>query len=246
MMMRSARSFRVRGLKALANISWLTTAQLEKLAGALTLTAHRKRSTIFTDKSSPESAYILLSVVARITCLDRNGRRKMVILLSPGLIPAFPTAVAGITYNFRCEAVTSCQVGTIELKDFVKICLGIDSTLFQQMAASFLGRWDRVHLRCSNLINCTLDERLALILLDLTENFGVPNENGGMRLTVPVSHRELAELIGVTRPRVTEHLTEFTEKHLISRQNGRFVVDHKGLEGFLMDTHREGFSGELS
>jgi predicted transcriptional regulator len=64
-------------------------------------------------------------------------------------------------------------------------------------------------------------------------------------LTVPVSHRELAELIGVTRPRVTEHLTEFTEKHLISRQNGRFVVDHKGLEGFLMETHREGFSGEL-
>jgi CRP/FNR family cyclic AMP-dependent transcriptional regulator len=245
MMMLSARSFRVRRLKALANISWLTTAQLEKLAGALTLTAHRKRSTIFTDQSSPQSAYILLSGVARITCVDRNGRRKMVILLSPGLIPAFPTAVAGITYNFRCEAVTSCQVGTIELKDFVKICLGIDATLFQQMAASFLGRWDRVHLRCANLINCTLDERLALILLDLTENFGVPNDKGGMRLTVPVSHRELAELIGVTRPRVTEHLTEFTEKHLISRQNGRFVVDHKGLEGFLMETHREGFSGEL-
>jgi len=243
--MPSARSFRVRRLKALANISWLTNAQLEKLAGALTLTSHRKRTTIFTDKFSPESAYILLSGVARITCDDRNGRRKMVILLSPGLIPAFPTAVAGITYNFRCEAVTSCQVGTVELNNFVKICLGIDSTLFQQMSASFLGRWDRVHLRCSNLINCSLDERLAPILLDLTENFGVPNDNGGMRLTVPVSHRELAELIGVTRPRVTEHLNEFTEKHLVSRQNGRLVVDHKGLEGFLMETNREGFSGEL-
>src|SRR6266851_8249578 len=241
----SARSFRVRRLKALANISWLTNAQLEKLASALTLTSHEKRSTIFTDKSSPESAYILLSGVARITCDNRRGRRKMVILLSSGLIPAFPRAVAGITYNFRCEAVTSCQVGTIELNNFVKICLGVESALFQQMAASFLGRWDRVHLRCSNLIQCTLDERLALILLDLTENFGVPNDKGGMRLTVPVSHRELAELIGVSRPRVTEHLTEFTEKHLISRQNGRFVVDHNGLEGFLTETHRKGFSVEL-
>jgi CRP-like cAMP-binding protein len=169
----------------------------------------------------------------------------MVILLSPGLIPAFPTAVAGVTYDFRCEAVTSCQVGTIELNTLVKICLGIDSTLYQQMASSFLGRWDRVHLRCANLIRCTLEERLALILLDLTENFGVPNDNGGMRLTVPVSHRELAELIGVSRPRVTEQLTEFTERHLISRQNGRLVVDHKGLEGFLTETQREGFSGEL-
>jgi len=235
----------VRRLKALANISWLTTAQLEKLASALTLTGHRKRGTIFTDKSSSESAYILLSGVARITCDNRKGRRKMVILLSPGLIPAFPTAVAGVTYDFRCEAVTSCQVGTIELNDFVKICLGVESALFQQMAASFLGRWDRVHLRCANLIRFTLEERLALILLDLTENFGVPNGDGGMRLTVPVSHRDLAELIGVTRPRVTEHLTEFTQKHLISLQNRRLVVDHKGLEGFLTETHREEFSEEL-
>ncbi len=244
-MTESARSFRVRRLKALANISWLTTAQLEKLASALTLTGHGKRSTIFTDKSSPESAYILLSGVARITCDNRKGRRKMVILLSPGLIPAFPTAVAGVTYDFRCEAVTSCQVGTIELNNFVKICLGVESALFQQMAASFLGRWDRVHLRCANLIRCTLEERLALILLDLTENFGVPNGDGGIRLTVPVSHRELAELIGVSRPRVTEHLTEFTQKHVISLQNRRLVVDRKGLEGFLIETHREEFSGEL-
>src|SRR5882757_10314096 len=98
------------------------------------LTAHRKRSTIFTDKSSPETAYILLSGVARITCDNRNGRRKMVILLSPGLIPAFPTAVTGINYNFRCEAVTSCQVGTIELKDFVKISLRIGSAAFKRLA----------------------------------------------------------------------------------------------------------------
>ena len=38
-------------LGELANISWLTAGQLEKLAGALTVTRHEKRSTIFSDKS---------------------------------------------------------------------------------------------------------------------------------------------------------------------------------------------------
>ena len=61
----------------------------------------------------------------------------------------------------------------------MKICLGIGSAAFKQMSASFLGRWDRVHLRSSNIIGCTLEERLALILLDLSENFGVPNHRGG-------------------------------------------------------------------
>jgi signal-transduction protein with cAMP-binding, CBS, and nucleotidyltransferase domain len=70
-------------LKALPNISWLTVDQLEKVAGAMTVTGHEKRSTIFSDKSASESAYILLSGVARITCDNRKGRRTMAILLSP-------------------------------------------------------------------------------------------------------------------------------------------------------------------
>lgn len=244
--MRSARSLRARSLRALANISWLTAAQLESVASALTVTRHEKRDTIFSDKFSSETAYILLSGVARITCEKRKGRRTTAIILSPGLIPAFPTAVAGITYNFRCEAVTSCQVGTMELNSFMKICLGIESALFQRMAASLLGRWDRVHLRCSNLIGCTLEERLALTLLDLSENFGVPNDDGRVRLTVPVRHGELAQLVGASRPRVTDRLLEFTQKHLISRQNQRLVIDPKGLKGFLTGSHREGFLRELS
>jgi signal-transduction protein with cAMP-binding, CBS, and nucleotidyltransferase domain len=86
---------------------------LEKVADALRVTRYEKRSTIFSDKSPSEFAYILLAGVARITCDNRKGRRTLVIMLSPGLIPEFRTAVPGITYNFRCEAVTNCEVGDI-------------------------------------------------------------------------------------------------------------------------------------
>ena len=72
-------------LGALANISWLAPGQLEKVANALTVTRYEKRSTIFSDKSPSESAYILLSGVARITCDNRKGRRTLVIMVSPGL-----------------------------------------------------------------------------------------------------------------------------------------------------------------
>ncbi len=240
--MESAREKRVRSLRALSDISWLRVDQLDTLAAALTVTGHEMRSTIFSEKSSSESAWILLSGVARITCVNRKGRRTTAIILSPGLIPAFPASVNGITYNSRCEAVTSCQVGTIGLNSFIKICLGIGSTAFRRIAAGFTGRWDRVHLRCSNLMGCTLEERLALVLLDLIENFGVPNHDGGMRLTVPVRHHDLAELVGATRPRVSEHLREFAQKHLVSLQNEYLVLDPEGLKSFLKEGKREGFS----
>ena len=127
----------------------------------------------------------------------------------------------------------------------MKICLGIGSAAFKRMSASFLGRWDRVHLRCSNLMGCTLEERLALALLDLSENFGVPNHRGGVRLTVPVRHGDLAEMVGASRSRVSEHLSEFMQKHLISLQDQRLVVDDEGLRGFLKESHRERLSGEF-
>jgi CRP-like cAMP-binding protein len=232
-------------LKALAGISWLTTRQLERLAVALIVTRHSKRSTIFSDRSTPESAYILLSGVARITCDNRKGQRTTVIMVAPGLIPAFPRAVTGITYNFRCEAVTICQVGTIGLDSFVKICVGIGSAAFNLLASSFSGRWDRVQLRRSNLIGCTLEERLALTLLDLSESFGVPDHRGGTRLTLSLRHSDLAELVGASRPRITEHLRELTQKHLISVEDRHLVVDREGLKGFLTGAAPDRFPGEL-
>ena len=235
--MGSAREGKVRNLKALAGVSWLTTRQLAKLAEALTVTRHEKRRIIFSDKYFSEFAYILLSGVARITCENRKGQRTTVIMVAPGLIPAFPRAVTGISYNFRCEAVTMCQVGTIALNSFVKICLGVGSTPFKLLAAAFFERWQRVQLRHSNLMGCTLEERLALTLLDLSENFGVPNLGGGVRLTISVRHGELAQLVGASRPRVTEHLLGLRQKHLIYRENRHLVVDCEGLRGLLTAAH---------
>lgn len=232
--MRLARVSNLRSLKAIKSISWLTARQLGKLAGALTATHYDERSILFDEGGScSERVHVLLSGTARITCVNRKGQRTMVIMVPPGIIPAFPTAVTGVSYQFRCEAVTSCRVGTMGLNSFVEICLGIAAAPFQRLAANCLGRWDRVQLRCANFMSCTLMERLALVLLDLSDNFGIPNLRSRVRLSLPVRHSDLAQLIGATRPRVTEYLTEFARKDLISWQRRHLVVDREGLETFL-------------
>src|SRR5580700_4065450 len=76
------------------------------------------------------------------------------------------------------------------------------------MVVSYLGRWDLVQLRCANFMSCMLEERLALILLELSENFGVKDKHR-TRLTLPTRHKDLADLVGASRPRVTETLIRF-------------------------------------
>ena len=94
-------------------------------------------------------------------------------MLAPGMIPPFPLPVVGIKYDFRCEAVTNCNVGRLGWDEFIEICLGQGSVEFKQIAANYVGRWDLVQLRCSNFMGFTLAERLALTLLELCDNFGV-------------------------------------------------------------------------
>ena len=233
--MSAARASGARNLRGLKNISWLTTRQLDKLSAALAISIIEKRALIFDEKHPPDSAYILLAGVARITCRNRKGQRILVIMVAPGVVPGFPPAVPGISYNFRCEAVTPCRIGTIDLETFVEISLGVASADFKRMAASYMGRWDLVQLRCANFMSCTVEERLALILLELCENFGTPDPKG-IRLTLPARHRDLAELVGASRPRITEHLISFERQRLISRNSRQLVVNRERVEAFLAKT----------
>jgi CRP-like cAMP-binding protein len=233
--MEAKRAAEVRQLRGLKNISWLSSRQITRLAAALSMDTVAKREIIIDDKHSPELAFILLSGVARITCRNRKGDRTLVIMVAPGMIPGFPPPVP-LSYNFRCEAVTECQVGTIELKTFIEISLGIASDDFKQMAASYLGRWDLVQLRCANFMSCTLEERLILTLLELAENFGVKDKRG-VRLTISARHQDLADLVGASRPRVTEFLVKFERDKLINRDERHLIINRDRLEGFLARTH---------
>ena len=225
-----------RSLRALKNLSWLTRHQIHKLAGLLTLQRFDRGSVIFDERDSADSAYILLTGIARISCRNRKGERTMVIMVAPGMIPGFPLAVPGIKYNFRCEAVTACNVGTVDFQHFIEISLGIASSDFKHMAANYLVRWDLVQLRCSNFMGCTLVERIALALLELAENFAVKDPRG-MRLTVSARHKDLAELVGASRPRVTEFLNDFERRRMIIRQDRQLIVKPDRLVNFLAQAH---------
>jgi CRP-like cAMP-binding protein len=113
------------------------------------------------------------------------------------------------------------------------------------MAASYSGRWDLVQLRCANFMSCTLEERVALILLELSENFGVA-DGQGVRLSIPARHKDIAELVGASRPRVTEFLSGFERKRLIVHKDRQLIVRRDRLEAFLAQTHRHASVGTVN
>jgi hypothetical protein len=128
----------VKCLRRLKDISWLSAQRVDRLAPALRMSTTEKRGIIFVEKEVSESVYILLSGIARITCRNRKGEHTSVIMITAGMIAGFPPPVVGISYDFRCEAVTSCRIGAIDLVAFIRISLGIEAIDFKRMAANYL------------------------------------------------------------------------------------------------------------
>lgn len=69
-----------------------------------------------------------------------------------------------------------------------------------------------------------LEERLLILLWHLAERWGEPTGQG-VRISIGLPHRLLAELVGARRPSVTTALASLQEQgRLLSAANGRWVL----------------------
>jgi CRP-like cAMP-binding protein len=209
-------------LSRLSDLPWLSASELKLLAAALALANFRQPQTILREAASASEAHILLKGIARITCRNSRGDRVTVALLPPGPIPEFPSLLS-TSFDFRCEAYNDCRVGSLSWSDFEGVAGHRFESVFKAFHENDLKQWYRLLLRSSRFLSFDLHERIALTLLQLSSDFGI-KESRGTLLSASFSHKDIADLVGASRPRVTDHLAQLEREHLIFRQGRRLIV----------------------
>jgi CRP-like cAMP-binding protein len=209
-------------LKRIRALSWLSASELASLVDALRLSSFRPHELILRDAALASEAHILLSGIARITCLKAGNERMTVAMLAPGLIPELPSLPISHS-SFQCEAYNNCRVGSLGWDDFERISANAAESAFKKFHENDLKQWYRLLLRTSSFLNLGLRECVAIALLELCSELGV-EESRGTLLTVSLSHKDIADLVGASRPRVTEHLAELERERFVIRQGRQFVV----------------------
>ena len=101
--------------------------------------------------------------------------------------------------------------------------MNASESAFKQFHRNDLKQWYRLLLRSSSFLNLGLHERIAVALLELCADFGI-EESRGTLLRVAFSHKDIANLVGASRPRVTEHLARLEREKFVSRQGRQIVV----------------------
>jgi len=202
--------------------SWLTPAEVKVLGTSLSMLNYKRREVIFRESQLANEAHVLIAGIARITCLNASNQRVTVALIAPGPIPELPSLPMS-RFDFRCEAYNNCRVGTLDWKGFESITLNGRESAFRKFHQNDLKHWYRLLRRTSGLLNLDLHERVAITMLDLCDDFGIEDSRGTL-LTVSFSHKDIASIVGASRPRVTEHLGQMERDHLLFRQGRQFIV----------------------
>ncbi len=172
------------------------------------------------------SLFVVKRGYVQLTYSDEDGREAVVILLGPGDV--FGSLDPNdLTFGERCRTVSEACVCRISRQKFEHMLQKYPNLAFRLTKFSLL-RINRLQVRLAEMMMRQADERLALALLDLDEQVGREEPDGRRKLTLALTHADLAKLIGTSREMVTILFSKFRKKGLIDTEKGWIYLRDTG------------------
>jgi CRP/FNR family transcriptional regulator, cyclic AMP receptor protein len=195
------------------------------------VSAYPAGAILFLEQQKSRGIHLLCEGQVKLSFSSREGKTLVLRIAKPGEVLGLLSALSGNPYEVTAEALRPCQTAFIYSNDFQKF-LRKHPIVFQRVA-THLG-WE-YRAACEQLSTVGLGslvfERVANFLLNWLVEGGSPRH--GTRFTLPLTHEQIAEHIGITRESVTRALSEFRRRGLIESHGSTFVIaDRAALQGF--------------
>jgi CRP/FNR family transcriptional regulator, cyclic AMP receptor protein len=174
-----------------------------------------------------------------------SGQVKLQMLSSEGKACLLAIETAGDIFGELCLAQSGPRQETAIAMKETKLRLLPRSSFLQHLTHNSLLEGFARYLvtrvgdnqqAIASLITVDSEHRLAETLLLLAHKLGQPNSNS-TRIEHKITHEELAEMVGTTRPRITEFMLKFRGLGLIDVNRDRFlVIQQNALSEYLSRT----------
>ncbi len=187
-------------------------------------------ATIFREGESADSLCVLKKGMVRLISLSDQGRETILHILKPDEVFG-ELLLSEEKRAFTAIAAEDSLVTIISQESFVELLSAVPtiSLNFIRLLSKRLATVERGLAEFSHTWSY---HRLARVLLQLSEKYGqeVP---GGSLINVPLTHEDLANLIGTSRETVTTQLSKFARMGLLKRESRRFIVARPKLIDFI-------------
>ena len=183
-----------------------------------------KGTVIIAEGQPAEEIAVLCMGHVKVSMASETGKRVCVGIESPGTVLGMSAAIAGTPNQVLIEAFEPCQLRIIKTDRFLAFlrkdslaCLAAVASLSNDVRK--LSSWVRL-IGLSH----TATQKLAQVLIrwDMHED---DEPKGKPHLRFPLTHKELAEIVGVSRETVTRLLSRFEQRDLIQYRGTTLVIE---------------------
>lgn len=188
---------------------------------ALTRT-FKRGSTIYMPNQLGETVLVLAAGRVKIKDVTPDGRETILAFIEEGELFGELAILDGQARREYAEAVDACQVLLIPRGDIVALMESRPDIALSVTKLIGLRRL-RVEARLRNLLFLSSRDRMVHILLELAESHGDRSGNR-VELRIPLTHQDVASLIGVTRETATLTLGQLQAEGLVEVSRRRLAI----------------------
>jgi CRP/FNR family transcriptional regulator len=201
----------------------LSAAAVKSLQSIKSTSTYPKGAMLFVEGQESRGAFILCRGKGKLYTSSSEGRTIILRIAVPGEVLGLTATIANKPYEATVELLEPSQVNFLPKEEFLTF-LGRHSDasmhVAKQLSSNCAGAYEEI--RCLGL-STTSAEKLARMLL----KWAAPHLKTGSRearITLSLTHEEIAQMIGSSRETVTRLFADFRRRQLISTKGSSLLL----------------------
>lgn len=191
---------------------------------------YKKGEVILHAGDLPQGIYYLKKGFAKLTSVCSEGKElTLVIYKSDDFFPIVWTFFGKSPSIYSLEALTECRIARAQRETFMDFIMN-NPDVFLEVTKHIITRFQVALSRMEYLAFGNASAKVASILLICGRDFG-REINRHIEIQIPLTHRDIANLVGVTRETISVELKKFDRRGFIDYNQRLIIIKNKeGLE----------------
>lgn len=208
--------------RAFCNLSKPALAEMDAISSS---SVYPKGTILFVEGQDPRGVFIICNGRLKLSTSSSQGRSVIVRVADPGEVIGLPGTLSGKPYDLSAEALEPVQTNFIRREAFLQFLRHhADAAVRVAEILSHIYHATLSEVRYLGL-SASTPQKLARFLLDLPA--AKTQENGRLRSTLTLTHREIAEIIGSSRETVTRLFARFKRNGWVDVHGSTLILKDK-------------------
>jgi CRP-like cAMP-binding protein len=184
---------------------------------------YKARIIISHPNDAQSSVFYIKNGYLRVFRISEQGEELTLTILKPKDFFPLTYGITNTTSvnSYYLETITPLEIWKVRIDQFLEFVKS-DPAIYYELTNRILVRFDSVLTKMEYLVFNNAYTKVAATLISCARKFG-QLQNGIVTITVPLTHKDIATLVGITRETTSLEMKKLEKQGYLAR-NGKLLV----------------------